>query len=398
MACALYQGTVNDAPTIAGLMALSDALLKLPAKSVTAEQRTFWKAFRDRLPPLPTQVYKGQRGLAPASSWKSQRPDGNMELPQLYPVFPFYQYGVGLPDLELARTAWFDGYTSRAKQKNHFCWYQGGNFSAGLGLASEARDYALAKFLHPRVPNPAGAGPWRLKWAEPGWVLPRYPAFWDTMTWCARPDMDHGGAAMVQLQEMLLQTPGDQLNLFPAWPKEWDVDFKLHAPRQTTVEGVLRDGKLVMLKVTPESRMKDVVNWLDRPELVAVAPVILSLNRPAKSSSTSEKLSEAWRATDDDLMSAWSAAADARSAWLEIDLGKEQDISRCWLSETGTGTIREFSIEVNDGSEWKEIARGTDIGPDKVVKFASCKARSVRLNIIKSEGPIGIDEFQVFAQ
>jgi alpha-L-fucosidase len=127
--------------------------------------------------------------------------------------------------------------------------------------------------------------------------------------------------------------------------------------------------------------------------------VILSLNRPAKSSSTPEKRGgEAWRATDDDLMSAWSAPADARSAWLEIDLGKEQDISRCWISESEKGTIREFSIEAKEGTDWKELARGTDIGPDKVVKFPACKARSVRLNILKSEGPIGINEFQVFAQ
>ena len=189
------------------------------------------------------------------------------------------------------------------------------------------------------------------------------------------------------------------MNLFPAWPKEWEVDFKLHAPRQTTVEGILRDGKLVSLKVTPKSRMKDVVNWLDRKELSAVTPVILSLNRSANASSTTEKRGgEAWKATDDDLTSGWSAAADARSGWLEVDLGAEQDISRCWLSESEKGNIREFSIEAKEGSEWKELARGTAVGPDKVVKFASCKARFVRLNILKSEGPIQINEFQVFAQ
>jgi|GEM_PF-2627680 len=35
---------------------------------------------------------------------------------------------------------------------------------------------------------------------------------------------------MIGLQEMLLQTIGDQIVLFPAWPKDWAVDFKLHAP------------------------------------------------------------------------------------------------------------------------------------------------------------------------
>ena len=46
--------------------------------------------------------------------------------------------------------------------------------------------------------------------------------------------------------------------LLPAWPKDWDVTFKLHAPRQTTVECELKGGKVVKLKVTPESRRRDV--------------------------------------------------------------------------------------------------------------------------------------------
>jgi hypothetical protein len=47
--------------------------------------------------------------------------------------------------------------------------------------------------------------------------------------------------------------------LLPAWPLEWDVDFKLHAPRSTMVEVSLRNGKIIELKVTPESRRADVV-------------------------------------------------------------------------------------------------------------------------------------------
>jgi hypothetical protein len=36
------------------------------------------------------------------------------------------------------------------------------------------------------------------------------------------------------------------------------VEFKLHAPQQTVVEGAYRDGKIATLKVSPESRQKDV--------------------------------------------------------------------------------------------------------------------------------------------
>jgi hypothetical protein len=68
---------------------------------------------------------------------------------------------------------------------------------------------------------------------------------------------------MVALQEMLLQTIDDSIVLLPAWPKDWNADFKLHAPRETTVEGRVRNGKLLKLKVTPESRRKDVVTMND---------------------------------------------------------------------------------------------------------------------------------------
>ena len=64
---------------------------------------------------------------------------------------------------------------------------------------------------------------------------------------------------MIGLQEMLMQSIGDKILLFPAWPMEWDVDFKLFAPYQTTVEVSLRKGVITELKVLPEYRKKDVL-------------------------------------------------------------------------------------------------------------------------------------------
>ncbi len=41
-----------------------------------------------------------------------------------------------------------------------------------------------------------------------------------------------GGAAMIGLQEMLLQeTPDGEAIICPTWPKEWDVEFKLHSSK-----------------------------------------------------------------------------------------------------------------------------------------------------------------------
>ena len=91
----------------------------------------------------------------------------------------------------------------------------------------------------------------------------RFPAFWGpNYDWT--PDQYHGGVLMKTFQAMLLQTDGRKILLLPAWPKDWDVDFKLHAPYQTVVEGTYRDGKLQSLKVTPEARRADVVD-LSKP-------------------------------------------------------------------------------------------------------------------------------------
>ena len=59
---------------------------------------------------------------------------------------------------------------------------------------------------------------------------------------------------MKTFQSVLLQTDGQRVFLLPAWPTELDVEFRLHTPQQTIVEGVYRDGKVQSLRVTPASR------------------------------------------------------------------------------------------------------------------------------------------------
>lgn len=70
----------------------------------------------------------------------------------------------------------------------------------------------------------------------------RYPTFWGPgHDWV--PDHNWGGSGMIGVQEMLMQTVGDKIYLLPAWPKEWNVSFKLHAPGNTVVECVWKTGK-----------------------------------------------------------------------------------------------------------------------------------------------------------
>ena len=64
---------------------------------------------------------------------------------------------------------------------------------------------------------------------------------------------------MIGLQEMLMQTSENEIRLLPAGPEDWDVDFRLHAPENTIVEGSVRNGEIQDLKVTLEQRLADVI-------------------------------------------------------------------------------------------------------------------------------------------
>jgi hypothetical protein len=231
----------------------------------------------------------------------------------------------------------------------------------------------------------------------------RFPAFFGPgHDWI--PDHNWGGAGTTGIQEMILiPEPGSngKLNLFPAWPAEWDIDFKLHAPGKTVVEGSLKSGKLVSLKVMPESRAKDVVNWLGKQPVwrpLPPPPVSLATGKPITASSNFDQPGyDAARANDGDPKTRWASDFKARSGWLAIDLGEENSISGVMISEIEWPETREFAIEVKDGEKWKEVSRGTTIGADKFIEFPVVRAREIRLNVFKSERPININEFQVFA-
>ena len=64
---------------------------------------------------------------------------------------------------------------------------------------------------------------------------------------------------MICFHDMLMQTDGDKIHLFPAWPLDRDISFKLHAPANTVVEAELKDGRITKLNVTPEERRSDIV-------------------------------------------------------------------------------------------------------------------------------------------
>jgi hypothetical protein len=382
-ACEMGVGCRNHADAVAGLRAITDGLRKLPGTD-----RAWLASFAKRIPEIPTAEKSGHRYIALADSWKSiANPN---EFPQLYTLFPFHIYGVGLPDLELARDTWRYGAFDPQTQKESLCWKYGNTAVADLGLADEAKSYCLKKFLYP-----FGKDGRTVHYGNCAAFTARFPAFWVTYPFDAFPDMDHGGCAMIGLQEMLLQTPGNRLLVLPAWPVAWDVHFRLHAPQNTTVECQLRGGKIGKLEVTPAWRKADVEIFGPAPP----PPVCLSQGKPATASSTFYQAGyEPACAVDGDPATRWASAYEAREGWLQVDLGKEKLIGRAFISEIEWPETREFAIEYKADDRWVEVAHGTTIGVAKTLEFPPVRARYVRLHVFKAERPININEFQLFTK
>jgi hypothetical protein len=57
---------------------------------------------------------------------------------------------------------------------------------------------------------------------------------------------------------MTFQTDDNKIYILPAFPKEWNVSFKLFAPGDTTVECIYRNKKIEKLVVSPKERESDI--------------------------------------------------------------------------------------------------------------------------------------------
>ena len=208
--CETYKMAYNPSCTIAALK----AVLEKWGKD---------SAMLSRIPEIPTRVIGSDTCIAPAIVWERIQ---NVETPQLYPVFPWRIYGSGRQGLQTAVNT-YEKDPHALEMRSSKGWKQDNIWAACLGLTNEARRLNLEKL---------GSGPYR------------FPAFWDPgFDWA--PDHNRGGAGMIGIQEMLLQeTPKGELLLFPAWPKEWNVKFRLHATGGRIVEAEINNGKISLTK------------------------------------------------------------------------------------------------------------------------------------------------------
>ncbi|MCX6972336.1 MAG: DUF5703 domain-containing protein [Verrucomicrobia bacterium] len=237
-----WQTAEDPVPVVAGLRVVLTGLLALPEPLTTSQQRERWKRVLGEVKEIPLADEAGKKWVKPAHVFSNKR---NSENAEMYAVFPYPVYGVGKPDLEIGLETY-----ARRENKRTGGWQQDAIQAALLGLTEDAKAFLLQNVT---TENLMGGVNEKAKRADS-----RFPAFWGpNFDWI--PDQCNGSVILATLQYMLMQTDGKKILLLPAWPQEWNAEFKLHAPHQTTVEGRVVNGALVDLKVTPESRRKDVV-------------------------------------------------------------------------------------------------------------------------------------------
>ncbi len=197
-----YQTAVDPTPDIAGLMSITRHMLTFPDSLVGRDLKKRWKLLSAAIPEIPLRKIGEESVIAPA---RNSARLANIENPELYAIFPFRIYGPSELFLDLAiRT-----YENRRHTMN-IGWQHSAIQAACLGLAEEAAALVIDKFSH----------------SDPEC---RFPAFWGpNYDWS--PDQDHGTVAMIALQRMLVQWYGNEVLRFPAWPKEWKVEFRLAGP------------------------------------------------------------------------------------------------------------------------------------------------------------------------
>lgn len=257
-----YKNSTNPSTEVGPLRRILSDLLRLDPGTLSPAQRDHYRGLLDIMPEPPLKNVLNQPMLGIYQTGSAGR--SLVETPSLYSVWPSRLSGLGRPAWLAAgrrdmasRMYSFDGTAANSDPTYESGgWLYTPTVAAQLNLPQQAKFYALRNFLNP-IPDTVGNGTVVLPNPYPG--KPRFHAFWESR-FDYIPDQCHGGSTTIGLQHMVVQSHGDKIHLLPAWPEEWDLNFKVHAARNTVLEGVYQNGVLQSLTVTPPSRAADVID------------------------------------------------------------------------------------------------------------------------------------------
>jgi alpha-L-fucosidase len=102
--------------------------------------------------------------------------------------------------------------------------------------------------------------------------------------------------------------------------------------------------------------------------------------------------------TDGFRFSHWAPPDSVTTCWVEIEMETAQAFNTIVLEEyIELGQrVAGFTIEAWDGSQYKQIARGTTIGKKRIVQFEALTSSRIRINITESKAAPVLGEVQIY--
>lgn len=120
--------------------------------------------------------------------------------------------------------------------------------------------------------------------------------------------------------------------------------------------------------------------------------------QPARSSSAQDVDSVPAHATDGNAFTTRWMAAEGTGAgeWIEVDFGKPTRFARVALAPF-EARVQRYAIQQWDGTEWRDVQSGQDLGPAPVLlSFEPVTSSKVRFLVLQAQAPPSLWEFQVF--
>ncbi|WP_260703284.1 DUF5703 domain-containing protein [Edaphobacter flagellatus] len=230
----LYTNTTNPIEVVCGLRRVVEGVLALPASSVPAKMRAYFEQLQPHLPEVQTEERDGKRVLKPAKDYDPAGINNATEFPEGYAVWPYRMYGVGTKNGSVeANNTWDTMPEKRQRALGFMSWQCTPIYAALMGRHDDAMRLITEKLSDKNASA-------------------RFPAFFGPgFDWI--PDHNWGGSSMIGLHSMLIAPAENDVYLLPAWPREWDVEFKLHLPHNGTMQATVADGKLAKVKAVSAS-------------------------------------------------------------------------------------------------------------------------------------------------
>ncbi len=162
------------------------------------------------------------------------------------------------------------------------------------------------------------------------------------------------------------------------------------------------EGKLSISVPVPQRDPVDTVVRLELDGPAMNVPVVAqAASVKATSSNVYMKMEHEYGADlafDNDSETRWATDSGTRQSWIAADLGRPLTIQRVRIEEASgyTGRVKQFEFQAREGTAWRTVFTGNELGGWFQKQFPPVKAQEFRLSILEaSEGPT-IAEIEFF--